>query len=190
MNELKLDTQLKKLTEELETVRRALPDASNLKWQEYLQKAKYLGISFASLVEAVTPEMRHYVPYPSHYDPQLPIPSLLCSSEDSALVTESELCRQRLAEKLQEMGLDNVPAMRREESLLDQVKDHNRLCEEVVKMTASIIEREDLRETTEIAPVRMRAHKVKRRVAMVVSAVGSRHDEEGEVLPVPHDLKG
>jgi hypothetical protein len=179
-----LPTVLNQLNQLQLTLQKTSLNPASLEWESYLDQTRTLSQQFRTLIRAIPPEFRHFVAYPTHCDPPQPdmrIDTLLLTGIPE-LRSESELCKQRYRERIEHMGLTEMPPADRERVLFEQVQSHNRLCEVGVKRIQQAIEKNELQDVQD--PYRPAPQPKRKPDADLLM-----HLINGRDLPVPSQLK-
>lgn len=182
-----LEKQLRRILTKVRQLQESIKSQNinpdTLRWGQYLDHLKTLGIHFSGLVHSVQPELRHFSAFPERYDVigrNICIDSALCSSDITELVTEASVSKEQYRAKLAEMGLEEESPMDRNDILERRIRDHNDLCDKVINEVIMI---RDLQPRIQVTPV----PKVRKQVEIPV--FGAIMNCDGEKLPVPDDLR-
>ncbi|KAH0795244.1 hypothetical protein GPJ56_000920 [Histomonas meleagridis] len=143
-----LNNQIQKILRTIKILREDLNtrdlEPSYLEWSKILEKAPILAYHFEDAIASIRPELKHFVAYPTKYEPNAP--SFLSSTDIPELISDNALSKQRYQEQIFEHGLGNASPAERESILSDQIYDHNMFCEKAFNMIKNIIDERNLNE--------------------------------------------
>jgi hypothetical protein len=174
--------KLKQVLSTLDSKFPARPSAYS-EWDTILDNSHAIALQFHSLIVSVPQEFRHFVVHPTRCEqphPGITIDTVLCDGDIPELISENALYKQRFREQVKEMGLAATSLAEREGILLDQIHDHNTLCDAGVSRIRQLIDNKHLRESRGTVP---------RATRMVNPHLNFlRQLQSGDGLPVAPDL--
>ena len=132
---METDTELQRIGNALGMRLKSLEELNN-DWGSYIDYTKVLVSDIADLISQVPEEMQNLSVFPALYShPSQPqgIHEILNSNPILEVLTEKEICLQRYNEMIHQQGLTDETSESRKQQIQKKIKDHNELCNILVR---------------------------------------------------------